>query len=60
MSKVEVAKGKRGAEITRLQVPLTLAWSTTIHKVESLTLKRIAVDMKGKRFIPGQIYVALS
>ena len=63
LSKVEVvflAKGKRGAEITRLQFPLTLAWSTTIHKVQGLTLEEIVVDMKGKRFSPGQIYVALS
>ena len=49
---VFLAKGKRGSEITRLQFPLTLAWSTSIHKVQGLTLDRIVVDMKGTRFNP--------
>ena len=63
LSKIEVvflAKGKRGAEVTRLQFPLTLAWATTIHKVQGLTLDAIVVDMKGTQFNPGQIYVTLS
>ena len=63
ISKVEVvflARGKRGAEITRLQFPLTLSWATTIHKVQRLTLDAIVVNMKGTRFSAGQIYVALS
>ena len=55
-----LAKGKKGSEITRLQFPLTLAWATTIHKVQGLTLNEIVIDMKGGRFSPGQAYVAIS
>ena len=57
---VFLAKGKRGSEITRLQFPLTLAWATTIHEVQGLTLDEIVVDMKGGRFSAGQVYVAFS
>ena len=57
---VFLARGKRGSEITRVQFPLTLAWATTIHKVQGLTLDEIVVDMKGGRFSPGKAYVAFS
>ena len=53
-------KGIRGAEITRNQFPLVLAWATTIHKVQGLTLNELVVDMKGGRLSPGQAYVAFS
>ena len=51
---------KKGAEITRIQFLITLAWATTIHKVQGLTLDEIVVDVKGGRFSPGQAYVACS
>ena len=55
------ACGKRGSEVTRSQFPLTLAWATTIHKVQGLRLNEIVVDMEGSsRFSPGQAYVAFS
>lgn len=43
-----------------MQFPLIVAWATTIHKVQGLTLDEIVVDMKGGRFSTGQSYVAFS
>ena len=37
-----------------------LAWATTIHKVQGLTMNQIVVDMVNKVFDVGQAYVAFS
>jgi ATP-dependent exoDNAse (exonuclease V) alpha subunit len=44
---------------SRRQFPITLAWAFTIHKVQSLTLSTVAVDINNL-FAQGHLYVALS
>lgn len=43
----------------RTQVPLTIAYSISVHKSQSLTLDYVEVDLAGT-FAAGQMYVALS
>jgi len=51
------ADGKEIASATNF--PVNLAYATTIHKAQGLTLDQVAVDLKNL-WEPGQAYVALS
>lgn len=44
---------------TALNYPVNLAWATTIHKAQGVSLDRLMVDLS-KLWEPGQAYVALS
>jgi hypothetical protein len=48
-----------GQTYSRTQFPLSVAWASTIHKSQTLTLRKVAISIKDL-FCPGLLYVAMS
>ena len=49
-----------GAQCSRLQLPLKLAWAVTIHKSQGLTLNKVVLDVGKRDFSSGLTFVACS
>jgi ATP-dependent DNA helicase PIF1 len=47
-------------KMKRTQIPLILAWGSTIHKAQGLTIDCVEIDLGDTIFAPGQFYTALS
>lgn len=54
-----IREGNAELAVTRVQVPIKLAWALTVHKSQGMTLKTAIVNVEGA-FAPGQAYTALS
>ena len=62
-TEISIKKGPVSPSFKRTQFPLTLAWASTVHKVQGLHLEQGIIDFnlrKQKSFGPVQIYTALS
>ena len=52
--------GRQGIKFSRVQFPLLLAYSLTIHKSQGQALSRVGLDLRHDIFAHGRLYVALS
>jgi ATP-dependent exoDNAse (exonuclease V) alpha subunit len=43
-----------------IQLPVTLAWAMTTHKMQGATLDKVNIDFGNGAFASGQVYVAMS
>lgn len=59
MNRWHARDGALTITLSRIQIPLALAWATTIHKSQGMTLDWVSVNYQ-KAFAPGQAYVGLS
>ena len=60
-AEISIKKGSALPFIKRTQFPLTLAWASTVHKVQGLSLEQGVIDFdlrKEKSFGQGQMYTA--
>ena len=53
-------EGKNGAQYSRLQVPICLAWAVTVHKSQGLILAKSKIDIGNREFAAGLSFVAVS
>ncbi|THZ18028.1 hypothetical protein D6C91_05668 [Aureobasidium pullulans] len=49
-----------GLTYRRTQFPLILAWATTVHRSQSLTLQKVVLDISQHQFTSGLLYTAIS
>jgi hypothetical protein len=56
----DVQVGRRGITFKRRQFPVAVAYATTFHKSQGVTLDKVGIDLRNHPFAHGMLYVALS